>query len=574
MVGLQTGMRVLRGRGSPAPRAPDDGHRRRGAPASGTPSTRRGPRARRSSCASPSISRRERARTPAPFEVAVAGFRPGTPELDASRPRPRPDHPSPRRDPPPSARRHPRRRHGGPRRRVAAERAGLAGASSSRSPCTSAAGGSAARARAAAACTAASRSTACTSGSATTRTRSGCCASATPSSTARRPTRRRRSGPGSEAMLPAGTVGLEDRHGGGWHHWVGGVHAERRAARRAGATGAMSRVRRAGAPRARGWSPTSWSRCRPRRPTAAGGACHRSAPAAGPRRDRRRAGDHRRSPRPGSGHAAARGCDRVRTWPAPVAALDARSTSSGDAAGRVGRRRRPAAHLAPRLGDDGASLRGMLADGLLTDPAASAASTTRTSCDWIARHGAAPSRSIRLRPRASTTSCSPTRTATAPSHGVSAGRRLFLTAKMFFEYRGAIFWKMAAGMGDVVFAPLYEALRRRGVEFEFFHRVDELHLSGDRPARRRDHGRPPGALADGRRPLRAARPGRRPPVLPGRAARRPARRRRRIADHAARVALVHVARRRDAASCAAARTSTSSCFAIPVGDGTARLPRS
>ena len=57
---------------------------------------------------------------------------------------------------------------------------------------------------------------------------------------------------------------------------------------------------------------------------------------------------------------------------------------------------------------------------------------------------------------------------------------VFLTTKMFFEYRGAIFWKMAAGMGDVVFAPLYQALRRRGVRFEFFHRVDRLHLSADR----------------------------------------------------------------------------------------------
>jgi uncharacterized protein with NAD-binding domain and iron-sulfur cluster len=57
---------------------------------------------------------------------------------------------------------------------------------------------------------------------------------------------------------------------------------------------------------------------------------------------------------------------------------------------------------------------------------------------------------------------------------------VFLTTKMFFEYRGAIFWKMSAGMGDVLFAPLYQALRRRGVKFEFFHRVDHLHLSADR----------------------------------------------------------------------------------------------
>ena len=63
--------------------------------------------------------------------------------------------------------------------------------------------------------------------------------------------------------------------------------------------------------------------------------------------------------------------------------------------------------------------------------------------------------------------------------GVGAGIAIFLTSKMFVEYRGAIFWKMAAGMGDIVFAPLYQALRERGVEFEFFHRVDSLHLSAD-----------------------------------------------------------------------------------------------
>src|SRR5262245_58667023 len=51
---------------------------------------------------------------------------------------------------------------------------------------------------------------------------------------------------------------------------------------------------------------------------------------------------------------------------------------------------------------------------------------------------------------------------------------------MFFEYRGAIFWKTAAGMGDILFAPLYQALRRRGVTFEFFHRLDRLQLSPDR----------------------------------------------------------------------------------------------
>jgi uncharacterized protein with NAD-binding domain and iron-sulfur cluster len=64
----------------------------------------------------------------------------------------------------------------------------------------------------------------------------------------------------------------------------------------------------------------------------------------------------------------------------------------------------------------------------------------------------------------------------------AAGLGLFLSTKLFFDYKGAIFWKLAAGMGDVVFAPLYEALRARGVRFEFLHRVDALHLDGERRA--------------------------------------------------------------------------------------------
>jgi len=55
-----------------------------------------------------------------------------------------------------------------------------------------------------------------------------------------------------------------------------------------------------------------------------------------------------------------------------------------------------------------------------------------------------------------------------------AGLGLFLATKTFFDYRGALFWKMQAGMGDVVVAPIYEVLRKRGVRFEFFHRVDDL----------------------------------------------------------------------------------------------------
>ncbi|HEX2644139.1 MAG TPA: NAD(P)-binding protein [Thermoanaerobaculia bacterium] len=70
----------------------------------------------------------------------------------------------------------------------------------------------------------------------------------------------------------------------------------------------------------------------------------------------------------------------------------------------------------------------------------------------------------------------------------SAGQALRGALRMFFTYRGAFFWKMRAGMGDIVFAPLYEVLQRRGVRFEFFHRLENVRLAeaaglapGERP---------------------------------------------------------------------------------------------
>jgi uncharacterized protein with NAD-binding domain and iron-sulfur cluster len=63
----------------------------------------------------------------------------------------------------------------------------------------------------------------------------------------------------------------------------------------------------------------------------------------------------------------------------------------------------------------------------------------------------------------------------------AAGAALRAILRTALTYHGAIFWKMQAGMGDVVFAPLYEVLRRRGVRFEFFHRVDEVEVEAIEP---------------------------------------------------------------------------------------------
>lgn len=127
-----------------------------------------------------------------------------------------------------------------------------------------------------------------------------------------------------------------------------------------------------------------------------------------------------------------------------------------------------------------AQVRGIIAEGLLGDPAAFARLNDQDYRDWIVRHGADPD-------AADSTLVSglydlvfgfadgdPSRP------GFAAGLGVFLSGKTFFDYKGAIFWKMQGGMGDVVFAPFHQALRARGVRIEYFHRLDAVHLDEQR----------------------------------------------------------------------------------------------
>lgn len=64
----------------------------------------------------------------------------------------------------------------------------------------------------------------------------------------------------------------------------------------------------------------------------------------------------------------------------------------------------------------------------------------------------------------------------------AAGAAIRTVLRMIL-YKGAFVWGMQAGMGETIFAPLYEVLERRGVRFRFFHRVTDLIpgiRSGDR----------------------------------------------------------------------------------------------
>ena len=47
---------------------------------------------------------------------------------------------------------------------------------------------------------------------------------------------------------------------------------------------------------------------------------------------------------------------------------------------------------------------------------------------------------------------------------------------LLISYSGHFFWKMRGAMGDVVIAPVYLALKKKGVKFEFFSRVTGLNI--------------------------------------------------------------------------------------------------
>lgn len=96
---------------------------------------------------------------------------------------------------------------------------------------------------------------------------------------------------------------------------------------------------------------------------------------------------------------------------------------------------------------------------------------------WLARHGGSPELCLD-----STLVRSTYAQMFAFEDGVKpnfeAGTALRFMMRMAFAYRGSVMYRMQAGMGDAVFAPLYQALSARGVRFEFFHRVEDVVADG------------------------------------------------------------------------------------------------
>jgi uncharacterized protein with NAD-binding domain and iron-sulfur cluster len=124
-------------------------------------------------------------------------------------------------------------------------------------------------------------------------------------------------------------------------------------------------------------------------------------------------------------------------------------------------------------------LSGMVADDLRADRAAYDAINHLDFRTWLRRHGAQPSTLDSAIVRGQYDLVFSHEDGDPARPRFAAGWGVFLSSKLWFDYKGAIFWKMRAGMGDVVFAPLYQALVARGVRFRFLTTVRELVPSAD-----------------------------------------------------------------------------------------------
>ncbi|HYQ43093.1 MAG TPA: NAD(P)-binding protein [Polyangiaceae bacterium] len=98
---------------------------------------------------------------------------------------------------------------------------------------------------------------------------------------------------------------------------------------------------------------------------------------------------------------------------------------------------------------------------------------------WLARHGAAKATLASPFARAIYDAAFSFKRGAAFEESMSAGVAIRTMARMGATYKGAMYYKMQAGMGDTVFGPLYLTLRARGVRFAFFHKASALHVAKD-----------------------------------------------------------------------------------------------
>jgi len=126
-----------------------------------------------------------------------------------------------------------------------------------------------------------------------------------------------------------------------------------------------------------------------------------------------------------------------------------------------------------------AYLRGLVVDGALA-PDGLPALDDEDFCAWLLRHGMHRATLDHPLVRTVYDAAFSYDEGDVAKQGMAAGTAIRCLLRAAGTFKGALYYRMTAGMGDAVFAPLYEVLKRRGVHFEFFNMVRALRLSPDR----------------------------------------------------------------------------------------------
>lgn len=100
--------------------------------------------------------------------------------------------------------------------------------------------------------------------------------------------------------------------------------------------------------------------------------------------------------------------------------------------------------------------------------------------DWLAMHGANEKYTVKSAPiRGFYDLAFAYENGDFNKPNFEAGVSLLAILRVALCYHGGFMYKMQAGMGDTIFSPIYELLKRRGVKFEYFHKVDQLLTDGE-----------------------------------------------------------------------------------------------
>jgi len=137
---------------------------------------------------------------------------------------------------------------------------------------------------------------------------------------------------------------------------------------------------------------------------------------------------------------------------------------------------RPLSLLVYGLDFFAALLRGVIVDGVLLEGGYSRIDRWDFA-EWLCRHGmheeTIPSPPVRVIYDAAFSYVD----GQSDDKRIAAGVAVRTLSRMGLTYKGGMYLKMQSGMGDTVFGPLYEVLKRRGVKFAFFHKVHEVRLA-------------------------------------------------------------------------------------------------